>query len=133
MAGETADVHFVDHQVVLVKRRPLVTPVKFRMLLDEHTQWRPAHIRARALGGLAIKCRGEKDLLRVGIQQQLVRIEGVQIVAAAAARAIDAVGVVARAAQVLLRQATMPDAPGLVDPVIEIHPEHRGACIVRGE
>ena len=72
---EPADVHLVDDRVRLVARRPVVLPVERRLAAGEDAQGGHARVGARPPGGLAVEGRREEDLLRVGVQEDLVRVE----------------------------------------------------------
>ena len=58
-------------------RRPDPRPIKYRAMSGQHAQRRPACIRSFPHGRFAIKIRRKENAFRIGVEQNLLRIEAV--------------------------------------------------------
>jgi hypothetical protein len=76
-------------------------------------------------GRRPIEGPGKEDRVRIGIQEDFVRVEAVQLEAALRRGPGDRIGIEASAAKVGLRNPAMPDSAGFVLEVIEPIGENR--------
>jgi len=118
---EAADVELVDHGIGLVPAPAVVTPVERLPVSRDQAQGRPAGIRARPDRRLPVEASREMEGARVGIEQDLVRVEAMMRLA----RSVDLIGVEARALHLRRRDAAVPDGTGLVRKVVQPPSEDR--------
>src|ERR1700739_1383357 len=79
MLSEALHMQFVNKCIRVVMRAWISGPVEYRAIRLQHTQRRLACIRPFSHCQLAIKIRRKKHALRIGIEQNLLRIKAVDV------------------------------------------------------
>src|SRR5271167_165076 len=102
--------------------RPIPRPVKCRAVIAQHSQRRAACIGSFPHGQVAIKTGWEENALRVRIEENLLRIETVQL---RNGLSRDGICVITSGAELCNWDAAVPNTPRLVVQKVQLKAQKR--------
>jgi hypothetical protein len=76
--GETLYVKFVDDRIPFRAWWNISCPIELTLMSSQYSQRRLSCIGAWLGSQFAVKLRGEKDTFRIGIEEHLIGVEGVE-------------------------------------------------------
>src|SRR5580700_10841982 len=103
-------------------RRPIPRPVKCRSVIKQHSQRRAACIGSFSHGQVPIKTGWEENALRVRIEENLLRVEAMEL---RNGLSRDGVCIVASPSNLCDWDAAVPNLPRLVVQEIQLKPQKR--------
>src|ERR1700726_2849203 len=109
----------VDDGVREMQWRFVLAPIKFRFVESKNAERCTTCICSRSLCRVAPKRRRKEHSLRIGIEQNLIRIKCMPMIRTSLLGPVYAVGVITGVLNVTLLYSTMPNPFGLVTQVIE--------------
>jgi hypothetical protein len=120
MARKATDMHFVDDEIGAMPNRSVTGPVKTTSTRIDQPKRHSAFVRSTLRRSSAVERRREEHRLRIGVEERLVGIERMPGEGVISGGACHSVGVVASAANLRQRQATVPHWPRLVRQVVQL-------------
>src|SRR5215813_15356614 len=108
--------------------QPPARPVESLKMSAEHAEWRPADIRSFSHCQFAIEIGREKDGLRIRIEQDLLRIEAMNV---GDSLSRNGISVITTLTNIFDWHSAMPNPSGLVAQKIEAVEEQRVHQIAR--
>src|ERR1700691_6089194 len=103
-------------------RGPISRPVKCRSVIHQHSQRRAARIGSFSHGQVPIKTGWEENALRVRIEENLLRVEAMEL---RNGLSRDGIRVIASLSNLCDWDAAVPNLPGLVVQEIQLNPQKR--------